>query len=121
MHTRLPFVGFIDSRPRSANGRFALYRPSEGRLSLEPPHRSLADWDTLRVSLRGLRTRRSSGQQAPGRHARPRLPLFCLLLSVPWSGECPEEYKALGLTMPPSLVIRADRVIPMTDRSRRDR
>jgi hypothetical protein len=28
---------------------------------------------------------------------RPPLPLFFLLLSVPWSGECPEEYKALGV------------------------
>jgi hypothetical protein len=37
---------------------------------------------------------------------RPPLPLFCLLLSVPWSGECPEEYKALGLTIPQSLLLR---------------
>src|SRR2546427_296072 len=30
---------------------------------------------------------------------------------VPWSGECPEEYKALGLTIPQTLLLRADHVI----------
>src|SRR6516165_9956982 len=37
--------------------------------------RSLADRDSLGLSLRGLGKRWSSGQQAPGRHAWPPLPL----------------------------------------------
>jgi hypothetical protein len=74
-------------------------------------HRSLADRDTLRVSLRGFRTRRSSGQQAPGRHVWPPLLLFCLLLFVLWEEDCSEEYKALGLTIPPSVLGRADQLI----------
>ena len=74
--------------------------------------RSLAGRDTLGVSLRGLRTRRSSGQQAPGRHVwLPLLFFFLLLLFVPWAGDCSEEYKALGLTIPQSLLVRADQVI----------
>src|SRR4029453_16370697 len=96
---RPPFGGVTDSRPRSANGRFALYRPSGGRLSLEPSRRSLADPDPLSVSLRGPATRRSSGQQAPGHYVWPVL-LFCLLLFVLWAGDRSEEYKALGLTIP---------------------
>ena len=73
--------------------------------------RSLADWDTLGVSLRGLRARRSSGQQAPGHDVWPPLRLFFLLLLVSWVGESSEEYKALGLTIPPSVLARADQVI----------
>jgi hypothetical protein len=72
--------------------------------------RSLADRDTLGVSLRGLRTRRSSGQQAPGHSVWPVL-LFCLLLFVLWAGDRSEEYKALGLTIPQSVLQRADQVI----------
>ena len=73
--------------------------------------RSLADRDTLGVSLRGFRTRRSSGQQAPGRHVWPPLLLFFRLLFVPWAGDCSEEYKALGLTIPQSLLLQANQVI----------
>jgi len=73
--------------------------------------RSLADRDTLGVSLRGLRTRRSSGQQAPGRHVWLPLLFFFLLLLASWAGESSEEYKALGLTIPQTLLIRADQVI----------
>src|SRR4029434_7899775 len=104
----------VASRTRGRGARTAgspYTGPPGGDFLLNLRHRSLADRDTLRVSLRGLRTRRSSGQQAPGRHVRPPLPLFCLLRSVPWSGECPEEYKALGLAIPETLLARADQVI----------
>src|SRR6516164_7112648 len=37
--------------------------------------RSVADWDSLGLSLRGLGETWSSGRQAPGRHAWPPLPL----------------------------------------------
>jgi hypothetical protein len=55
--------------------------------------RSLADRDSLGVSLRGLCAAGSSDQQAPGRHAWPPLILFLLLLFVPWVGDG-AEYKA---------------------------
>ncbi len=48
---------------------------------------------------------------APGHHVWPPLLLFFLLLFVPWAGDCSEEYKALGLTIPPSVLGRADQVI----------
>ena len=72
--------------------------------------RSLADRDTLGVSLRGLRAWRSSGQQAPDDH-RWRLLLFVLLLFVCWIGDDLQEYKALGLKIPQSVLLRADQVI----------
>jgi hypothetical protein len=72
--------------------------------------RSLADRDTLGVSLRRLRAWRSSGQQAPDDH-RWLLLLFVLLLFVSWVGDDLQEYKALGLTIPPSVLGRADQVI----------
>jgi putative tryptophan/tyrosine transport system substrate-binding protein len=62
--------------------------------------RSLADRDSLGVSLRGLCAARSSGQQAPGRHAWPPLILFLLLLLVPWIGDG-AEYKAQQVGKPP--------------------
>ncbi len=71
-------------------------RTGDFLLNLED--RPVANRDTLGVSLRGLRFRRSSGRQAPDRHVRPPRPLFFffLLHSVSWSGDCPEEYKASG-------------------------
>jgi hypothetical protein len=72
--------------------------------------RSLADRDTLGVSLRGLRAWRSSGQQAPD-HDRWLLLLFVLLPFVSWVGDDLQEYKALGLTIPQSLLLRADELI----------
>jgi ABC-type uncharacterized transport system substrate-binding protein len=51
--------------------------------------RSLADRDSLLLSLGGLCGKRSSGQQAPGRYARP-LPfllLFSFFLLVLWAGD----------------------------------
>jgi putative ABC transport system substrate-binding protein len=51
------------------------------------------------------------GQQAPGRHVWPPLLFFSLLLFVPWVGDSSEEYKALGLTIPPSVLAPADEVI----------
>src|SRR5262249_3195993 len=71
--------------------------PPRGNFLLNLHDRPLANRNTLRVSLRGLRSRRSSGQQAPGRPVRPPRSLFFLLRSVSRSGECREEYKALGL------------------------
>jgi ABC-type uncharacterized transport system substrate-binding protein len=51
------------------------------------------------------------GQQVPGRHVWPPLLFFSLLLFVPWVGDSSEEYKALGLTIPPSVLAPADEVI----------
>jgi len=36
---------------------------------------------------------------------------FVLLLFVPWAGDCSKEYKALGMTIPTPLLLRADHVI----------
>jgi hypothetical protein len=41
----------------------------------------------------------------------PPLLFFPLLLAVPWVGDSSEEYKALGLTIAPSVLARADEVI----------
>ena len=51
--------------------------------------RSLADWDGLLLSLRGLCGERSSGQQAPGRYTWPPrfLLLFSFFLLVLWAGD----------------------------------
>ena len=92
------FVSLMDSRPRSADDRFALYRPSKGRLSLEPRGPSSCQPDTLGASLRGLRFRRSSVSKLLAAMCGRLVPLFFLLRSVSWSGECPEEYKASGST-----------------------
>jgi hypothetical protein len=37
--------------------------------------------------------------------------LFCLLLFVLWAGDRSEEYKALGLTVPPLVMLQAEQVI----------
>ena len=52
-------------------------------------HRSLADRDSLGVSLPGLCAARSSGQQAPGRYTWPPrfLLLFSFFLLVLWAGD----------------------------------
>jgi hypothetical protein len=83
----------VHARPPSVNGEVALYWPSGGHFLLNLSRRSLADRDSLGVSLRGLCATRSSGQQALGRRAWPLLLLALLFLSVPWIGEC-QEYKA---------------------------
>ena len=51
--------------------------------------RSLADRDSLLLSLRGLCGERSSGQQAPGRYTWPPrfLLLFSFFLLVLWAGD----------------------------------
>jgi hypothetical protein len=51
--------------------------------------RSLADRDSLGLSLRGLCGERSSGQQAPGRYTWPPrfLLLFSFFLLVLWAGD----------------------------------
>jgi hypothetical protein len=67
--------------------------PPGGDFLLNLWRRSLADRDSLGVSLRGLCAAWSSGQQALGRRAWPLLLLALLFLSVPWIGEC-QEYKA---------------------------
>jgi len=41
----------------------------------------------------------------------PPLLLFSLLLLVSWAGDRSEEYKALGLTIPQSILVRADQII----------
>jgi len=62
------------------------------------------------VSLRGLCAWRSSDQQAPGHSVWP-CALLALLPSVSGSGNFSEEYKALGVTTPQSLLVRADEII----------
>src|SRR4029453_13265580 len=62
------------SRPRSGNGEVGLIPALSGATFSLPSHpapRSLADRDSLGVSLRGLCAGGSSGQQAPGRCALP--------------------------------------------------
>src|SRR5262249_9705579 len=57
--------------------------PRGGNFLLNLQRRSLADRDSLGLSLRGFQWIRSSGQQAPGRHAWPPLLLF-LVPFVSW-------------------------------------
>src|SRR2546422_1295968 len=58
--------------------------PPGGDFLLNLQRRSLSDRDSLGLSLRGFERIRSSGQQAPSRHAWPPLLLFLL---VSWAGK----------------------------------
>jgi hypothetical protein len=96
------------SSDRSITWRRTEFWRRTGNFLLNLRPRSLADRDTLGVSLRGLCAWRSSGQQAPGHSVWP-CALLALLSSVSGSGNFSEEYKALGRTIPPSLLLRAIR------------
>src|SRR5262249_46325622 len=70
---------------------FALYRPSGGHFLLNLGRRSLADRDSLSVSLRGLCAARSSGQQAPGRRASAPLAVVAPVTVTSPAHDCPRR------------------------------